>query len=177
MMRFVIATDGRLATETAVLVDNLAAPDDTIEVITVVTVPRRLVKSMRPRSEPVSSPIGHSAGYLGVTGGGGSDVMAADSSIADWTGDHEVIGGYVDEQGREAQQPLVTALAELGREPASVCIAGERVVPAILEHLDSAKCGILVVGQHRGLLPGYLGHTPQRLVSEAPCPVLVVPIG
>lgn len=176
-MHFVIATDGRLAAETAGLVAGLAGPDDTIEVLTVVTVPRKLVSSLRPRVEPTANPIGHSTAYLGVTGQGGFDAMATDSSVDDWTGDHEVIDGYVTEQAQDAQQPLLTALGERGLEATSSCISGERVVPAILRHLESTGCGILVVGQHRGMLPGYLGHTPQRLVSEAPCPVMVVPIG
>ncbi len=175
-MRFVIATDGRLAAEAAALVDRLAAADDSIELVTVVTVPRRLVKSMRPKVEPSDSLVGHAAGHLGVTGHAGADAMAVDSSTHDWAGDHEVIGGYVDERAREAQQPLVAAFTDRGREVSSISLAGERVVPAILAHLDASACGMLIVGQHRGVLPGYLGHTPQRLVSEAPCPVLVVPV-
>lgn len=176
-MKFVIATDGRLGADVARLVDRLAAPTDAIEVLTVVPVPRRLVASMRPRSAASDTPIGHSAGYLGVHASSGADSLARDSSSEDWAGDQEVIDAYVRTEGSERQQDVVVALHELGREPTVLAMKGERVVPAILSHLDDGECGVLIVGQHRGLMPGYLGHTPQRLVSEAPCPVLVVPVG
>jgi len=85
----------------------------------------------------------------------------------------------MDSKGRPIHRILEDAQAEaLKRGVPSVDLVYLRgkVVEAILEHLEHSPPDLVVVGT-RGLSRGsrlLLGSVSSRLVSEAPCPVLVV---
>jgi nucleotide-binding universal stress UspA family protein len=90
------------------------------------------------------------------------------------------------QQFREILQGQVSGISQTAEslfpgEVEATCIENENPVEALLEHLASSPCGLIVLGRSgqgfiKGLVSNLLGGTAESIIRHATCPVLVIPI-
>lgn len=167
-MRIVIATDGTLDAETVLPYVAPLAGGDEVVVLTVVEVPRALLRDMRRvYGGGEGTPIEGDAEYVKAT--------PSDMSVSSWPGDDALLDRYLEDQGEQRAGALAKSLRD-GGVPAVVDVReGEDAAAGVLTALEELDAAIVVAAATgRGLFQGLLGSTSTKLSRHAPCPVLLI---
>lgn len=167
-MHAVIATDGQMDAElAAAMASRLAGPDGRVTVLTIVEIPRTLLRDLRVRytadaGEAVT--VDRSTVDVRPTGEPGS-----------WPGEDAVIARYLRDKSADRTSALVDALAARGITATVDAREGERVATDILEAVAELDVDVLCVGAHgAGRFEGLLGSTSTKIARHSPCPVLLL---
>ncbi|MGJ8696775.1 MAG: universal stress protein [Verrucomicrobiaceae bacterium] len=89
------------------------------------------------------------------------------------------------EQFREILEGQLTAISRTAEStfPGQVdaaCIEHQDPTEALLEHLASSSCGLIVLGRSgkglKGIVSSLLGGTAEAIIRQATCPILIIPI-
>lgn len=166
-MKVLIATDGTLDAErTARFAAALTGPDGSATVLTMIEINRNLLRDLRALFGERQVDTSHQdAEYVGMT--------AAGSPVgADWPGDDEMLGRYLEDQKISRTAELASALEAAGVDITVIAREGE-AAPGIIE--AAADFDVVCAGSHgRGLFDGLLGSTSTKLVRRCPTPVLII---
>jgi nucleotide-binding universal stress UspA family protein len=83
---------------------------------------------------------------------------------------------YLEERGRRAVEPVVTALDARGREPKVRFVEGDDPVDAIVRTAADLDADVIVMGATRRLFTEQAWRSVSaRVMERAPCPLLLVP--
>lgn len=170
-MHIVIATDGTLEPGQAVpYVRNLAGADGRVTVLTVVEINRAMLRDLRALfGERSPARTDMDAEYVGVRTGDASGVSAQ------WPGDDEMIGRYLEDQAEQRTGELARALQEAGLPVDVVVREGEDPANEIITTSGELDADAVVIGSHgRGFFDGLLGSTGTKVARRCPLPVLVL---
>lgn len=169
-MHVLIATDGTLdANRAAEFAVSLAGPDGSVTVLTMVEINRNLLRDLRVLfGERVVEATHQDAEYVGLQPDAGESVGA------DWPGDDEMLGRYLEDQKVQRTHDLVAALETAGITAAVLVREGEAAA-GITSAATELGADVVCVGSHgRGLFDGLLGSTSTKLARRSPKPVLII---
>ena len=170
-MHVLIATDGHLdATTVAGSAAGLAGPDGSVTVLTVVEVPRMLLKDLRQvYGEAVDvHPTHVDSEYVGQAPG-------TPKVGQDWPGDDAFVNRYVADKTDARTRDVVTALEVAGMKADVVGRESEDAASAILEAIVDLGTDVVCIGTHGlGRFQGLLGSTGTKIARLATCSVLLV---
>ena len=169
-MHVLVATDGNVDAATAAdFAGRLAGPDGNVTVLTVISIPRRLLRDLREVfGERPPADVEGDAEYVGMT------KEAGDAPIG-WPGDSAMIGRYLSDKEKERCSPVADALVSAGVQAATRVVEGEQVARAIMAEAAASDAGAIVIGSHgEGRFEGVLGSTGTKLARHSSCPVLVL---
>lgn len=83
---------------------------------------------------------------------------------------------YLEERGRRAVEPIVTALRSRGREPGVRFVEGDDPVDAIVATAGDVGADLIVMGATRRLFTEQAWRSVSaRVMERSPCPLLLVP--
>ncbi len=170
-MHVLIATDGHLdAAAAASSAVGLAGPDGSITVLTIVEVPRMLLKDLRQvYGEAVDvSPTHVDSEYVG---------RAPETPRVgqDWPGDDMFLERYVEDKTNARTRDVVAALEVAGVQAEVVGRESENAASAILEAIVELGVDVVCIGTHGlGRFQGLLGSTGTKIARLATCSVLLV---
>jgi nucleotide-binding universal stress UspA family protein len=167
-MRTVIATDGSLTADAVKPYVSALAGTDEIIVLTVVEVPRALLRDMRRvYGGSDNTPIEQDAEYVAA--------RTTDTSAFGWPGDDVILDRYLEDQGSQRAGALATALRAGGARVAVDVRESEDAASGVLAALEEIRPDVVIVAATgRGLFQGLLGSTSTKLTRHAPCPVLLI---
>jgi len=167
-MRIVIATDGTLDAATVLPYVAPLAGDDEVVVLTVVEVPRALLRDMRRvYGGGEGTPIEGDAEY--VTAG------PSNMGVSSWPGDDALLDRYLEDQGEQRAGVLAGSLRDSGVNAVVDVREGEDAAGGVLAALEELEAAIVIASATgRGLFQGLLGSTSTKLSRHAPCPVLLI---
>lgn len=168
-MHVLVATDGNLDPEAvAGFAAPLAGEDGKVTVLTVISIPRRLLTELREVfGERPASDVEGDAEYVGMAKGG--------TPPSGWPGDTEMIGRYLDDKMEQRCGPVAAALTAMGIEVDSKVVESERVSGAILDECASLGADVLIIGSHgEGRFEGLLGSTGAKIARHATTPLLLL---
>ncbi|MBT8211873.1 MAG: universal stress protein [Acidimicrobiia bacterium] len=167
-MKVVVATDGTLDPEqVAGYVVPLAA-SDTVHVLTVVEVPRRLLADLRAvYGEQPAVRVDRDAEYVSPSGSG--------VPPQDWPGDDAMIDRYLSDKLTERTAPMVDAITAAGGNAAAEVVESENSANSILEQAKELGADLICIGAHgQGVFEGLLGSVGTKVVRRAHVPVLLI---
>ncbi len=166
-MRVLVATDGQLdVDQVQAFAGQLAGPDGSITVFTVIEIPRQLLAELRARyGEQPTTDIEADAEYVGMGASGANPVG--------WPGDDAMLARYLADKEIQITGPVVEALRDAGLNATAKAVEGENAAVAILE--EAAHADVVCIGSHgQGRFEGLIGSTGTKIVRHAACPVLVL---
>ena len=166
-MHVLVATDGNVDAATAAdFAGRLAGPDGNVTVLTVISIPRRLLRDLREVfGERPPADVEGDAEYVGMT------KEAGDAPIG-WPGDSATISRT---KRKSAAVRWPTPSSQPGCRPRPGVVEGEQVARAIMAEAAASDAGAIVIGSHgEGRFEGVLGSTGTKLARHSSCPVLVL---
>lgn len=169
-MHVLVATDGGLDPEQAAeFATRLAGEDGRVTVLTVIEIPRRLLREMR-QVWGEQSDVGTIADTQYV------DTPAVPPpSPPGWPGDDAILDRYLGDKRVQCVEPIVEAVTVRGVAAEGMALEGEKPAVVIADTLADIDADVLVVGSHgQGLFQGLLGSESTKLVRRSPKPVLVI---
>ncbi len=169
-MHVLIATDGTLdATKAADFASALAGTDGSVTVLTMVEINRNLLRDLRSLfGERVLDATHQDAEYVGLQPEAGTTVGA------DWPGDDEMLGRYLEDQKTMRTSELVAALEAAGLTPDVIVREGE-AASGIVAGATELGVDVICIGSHgKGLFEGLLGSVSTKLARRSPTPVLII---
>ena len=167
-MKVVIATDGSMDVATALPYVAPLAGDEEIVVLTVIEVPRALLRDMR-------LVYGGGEGVAVETDGEYVANKVADMSVTSWPGDDALLDRYLEDQGEQRAGVLAEGLAATGLNVRVDVREGEDAAAGVLAALSELEADVVVASATgRGLFQGLMGATSTKLARLAPCPVLLI---
>jgi nucleotide-binding universal stress UspA family protein len=165
-----VATDGGLDPEQAAeFATRLAGDGGRVTVLTVVEIPRRLLREMRQvwGEQPDVGTIADTQ-YVDTP----AVPLAAPPG---WPGDDAILERYLGDKRVQCVEPIVEAVTLRGAEAEGIVLEGEKPAALIAEKLDEIGADVLVVGSHgQGLFQGLLGSESTKLVRRSSKPILVI---
>ena len=171
-MHVLVATDGSLdGARTAEYAAPLAGEGGRVTVLTVVEINRNMLRDLRALyGERSVKPADQDAEYVGLQPSASSGVSA------DWPGDDQMIGRYLDDQATARTAPLVEALEAAGLSNVeTLAREGEDPAAVIVETAEQLEADVIVVrATGKGAFEALLGSTGTKLARRAPCPVLII---
>jgi len=169
-MHVLIATDGSLdATKAADFASALAGTDGAVTVLTMVEINRNLLRDLRSLfGERVVDATRQDGEYVGLQPQAGATIGA------DWPGDDEMLGRYLEDQKTLRTSELVAALEAAGVTPDVIVREGE-AASGIVAGATDVGADVVCIGSHgKGLFEGLLGSTSTKLARRSPTPVLII---
>jgi len=169
-MRVLIATDGTVdADRAADFGSALAGPDGSVAILTMVEINRNLMRDLRGLfGERFVDSSSQDAEYVGLKPNAGAAVGA------DWPGDDEMIGRYLEDQKVARTSDLMAALEAAGVIP-EVHVREGDAAAGIVAAASELEADVVCVGSHGGgLFEGLLGSTSTKLARRCPTPVLII---
>ncbi|GIU92473.1 MAG: hypothetical protein KatS3mg011_1379 [Acidimicrobiia bacterium] len=152
-MHILVATTGVLPpTPVADLCRRLAGEEDRVTVMTVIEVPHTFLASMDEEER---------RSFLD------DDAWETD------TAEMKALG-YLEERGRRAVEPVVTALRNVGWEPTVMFVEGDDPAEAILETAHKLSSDLIILGATRRLFAEWTSVSA-RVMERTPCPLVLVP--
>ena len=166
-MHVMIATDGSLDPQhAATTADRLAGDGGRITVLSVVEVPRAMLREMREAVVDGDDP-GRDVEYRTERPSG--------EAPPSWVGDDAIVNRYVNDQLASRTADLTAALDAGGIVYTLVGLEGENAARTILDRVEADGVDVLMIGTHGlGRFEGLLGSTSTKLARRARCSVLLV---
>lgn len=167
-MNVVVATDGALdASKTAQYVVPLAG-GDTIHVLTVVEVPRRLLSDLRAvYGEQPAAIVDPDAERF--------QVPVGERPPSSWPGDDAMIERYLQDKLVERTGPVVEAITAAGGTATAAVLESESTASTILEHASKIGAQVICIGARgQGLFEGLLGSVGTKITRRSEIPVLLM---
>ena len=168
-MHVLVATAGELDPGAASDFAVALSGGDTISVLTVIEIPRRLLHDLRGvMGEQPAAVVDRDVEYVDAP-------TASSGTPRGWPGDDEMISRYLENKRIQYTQPVIDAVAKQGAEANGVVVEGEDAATAILDYVASNDTEALIIGSHgQGVFQGLLGSTGTKLVRRSPVPVVLI---
>ncbi len=169
-MHVLVATDGRLdPAEVARFAKPLAGEGGQVTVLTVVEIPRQLLRELRSQmGELPEVDVDIDVEYV-------EPPTASTGTPRGWPGDDAMIARYLEDKRVQYTQPLVDALVAAGVNATGVVVESEDPAKAILAESDDRNVDVVLIGAHgQGFFEGLLGSTGTKVVRRSHQPVLVL---
>ncbi|MBT8197906.1 MAG: universal stress protein [Acidimicrobiia bacterium] len=167
-MKVVVATDGALDPQQVADYVVPLAGSETVHVLTVVEVPRRLLADLRAvYGEQPAVHVDRDAEYVSPAGSA--------TPPRDWPGDDAMIERYLKDKLAERTAPMVEAITQAGGTATAEVIESENTAASILENATALGSDLICIGAHgQGVFEGLLGSVGTKVVRRATVPVLLI---
>lgn len=170
-MKVLVATDGKLDPELAArYAKPLAGPNGSIDIVSVIEIPRRLLAEIRSHYGAMEGQIvDRDAEYV-------PGALAQDTPPSfNWPGEDAFIQRYLSDKKDEYTSPIVSQLATMGAEATGEVVEGENAGSTILRLLEERDIDVVLIGSHgQGVFDGLLGSTGTKITRQAKCSVMVL---
>lgn len=168
-MKVLVASDGGTNVESiAEAAARMSGPDGSIDVLTVIEVPRTLLDELRRVYDaPTPGPMGIDGEYV-------SPPAVAAGTTSNWPGDDAFIERYVADQADRRLREFVAAIESRERAATIKTVESENPAQAILAEIELGGYDCVLIGSHgQGRFDGLLGSVGTKVVRRSPVTVVV----